>query len=171
MIFDLDPGPPATLLQCIEIGLKLRDLLQDLGLQSFPKTSGGKGLHVYIPLNTPVTYDQTKPFAHAIAQLMEKRHRQLVTSNMRKDLREGKVFVDWSQNDDHKTTVCAYSLRARPRPTVSAPLEWKECEQALKKGDTSKLIFEAQEMIKRVERKGDIFAPVMQLKQTLPSLS
>ncbi len=170
IVFDLDPGPPATLLECIEIGLKLRDLLQELGLRSFPKTSGGKGLHVYIPLNTPVTYDQTKPFAHAIAQLMEKRHKKLVTSNMRKDLREGKVFVDWSQNDHHKTTVCAYSLRARPKPTVSAPLEWKECEKALKSKDSSKLVFEAREMLKRVERKGDIFAAVLDLKQKLPSL-
>ncbi len=170
IVFDLDPGPPATLLQCIEIGLKLRDVLQDLGLQSFPKTSGGKGLHVYIPLNTPVTYDQTKPFAHAIAELMEKRHKNLVTSNMRKDLRSGKVFVDWSQNDDHKTTVCAYSLRAGPKPTVSAPVEWKECERALKQQDASKLVFEAPEVLKRVDRKGDIFAPVTKLKQKLPSL-
>ncbi len=170
IVFDLDPGPPAKLLECIEIGLKLRDLLQELGLRSFPKTSGGKGLHVYIPLNTPVTYDQTKPFAHAIAQLMEKRHKKLVTSNMRKDLREGKVFVDWSQNDHHKTTVCAYSLRARPKPTVSAPLEWKECEKALKSKDSSKLVFDAREMLKRVERKSDIFGAVTKLKQKLPSL-
>lgn len=170
IVFDLDPGPPATLLQCIEIGLKLRDVLHDLGLQSFPKTSGGKGLHVYIPLNTPVTYDQTKPFAHAVAELMEKRQRNLVTSNMRKDLRNGKVFVDWSQNDGHKTTVCAYSLRAGPKPTVSAPIEWKECERALKQQDASKLIFEAPEMLKRVDRKGDLFAPVTKLKQKLPSL-
>jgi bifunctional non-homologous end joining protein LigD len=144
--------------------------LQDLGLQSFPKTSGGKGLHVYVPLNTPVTYDQTKPFAHAIAELMEKRHSNLVTSNMRKDLRKGKVFVDWSQNDDHKTTVCAYSLRAGPKPNVSAPIEWKECERALKRQDTSKLVFEAPGMLKRVDRKGDLFAPVEHLKQQLPSI-
>ncbi len=170
IVFDLDPGPPATLLNCIEIGLELRKILQDLGLQSFPKTSGGKGLHLYIPLNTPVTYDETKPFAHAIAELMEKRRRGMVTSNMRKDLRSGKVFVDWSQNDDHKTTVCAYSLRARVRPTVSAPVEWKECERALKKQDISNLIFDAPSMLKRIERKGDIFAPVRNLKQELPSL-
>ena len=117
-----------------------------------------------------MTYDDTKSFAHAIAQLMEKRHKQLVTANMRKDLRKGKVLVDWSQNDDHKTTVCAYSLRARPNPTVSAPLEWKECENALKRQDTSKLVFDAGEMLKRIERRGDLFAPVTELKQDLPSL-
>jgi len=170
MVFDLDPGAPAALLQCVEIALKLRDVLEDLGLKSFPKTSGGKGLHLYIPLNTAVTYDETKSFAHAIAQLMEKRHEKLVTSNMRKDLRKGKVFVDWSQNDDHKTTVCAYSLRARPKPTVSAPLEWKECEEALKSKDVSKLVFEAGDILKRIKRKGDVFAPVTKLKQKLPSL-
>ncbi len=170
VIFDLDPGPPATLLQCVEIAVKLRDVLRDLDLESFPKTSGGKGLHLYIPLNTPVTYDDTKSFAHAIAQLMEKRHKELVTANMRKDLRKGKVLVDWSQNDDHKTTVCAYSLRAGAKPTVSAPLEWKECENALKRKDTSKLVLEAGEMLKRIKRKGDIFAPVTDLKQKLPSL-
>jgi bifunctional non-homologous end joining protein LigD len=170
MVFDLDPGAPATLLQCVEIALKLRDVLEDLGLKSFPKTSGGKGLHLYVPLNTPVTYDETKSLAHAIARLMEKRHERLVTSNMRKDLRNGKVFVDWSQNDDHKTTVCAYSLRARARPTVSAPLEWKECEKALKSEDASKLVFEAPAMLKRIKRKGDVFEPVAKLKQKLPEI-
>ncbi len=170
LVFDLDPGPPATLLQCLEVAVSLRDILRELELKSFPKTSGGNGLHLYVPLNTPVTYDDTKSFAHALAQLMQKRDKGLVTANMRKDLRKGKVFVDWSQNDEHKTTVAAYSLRARNRPTVSAPVEWEECENALRRRDTSKLIFEAGDILKRVERTGDLFGPVASLQQKLPSL-
>jgi bifunctional non-homologous end joining protein LigD len=170
MVFDLDPGPPATLLQCLEVALKLREIFQEWELQSFPKTSGGNGLHLYVPLNTPVTFDQTKTFARGLALLMEKRHGSLVTANMRKDLRQGKVFVDWSQNDDHKTTVCVYSLRARERPTVSAPVEWEECERALKRKDVSQLVWEAGPLLKRVERKGDLFEPVLSLKQKLPLL-
>lgn len=170
MVFGLDPGPPATLLQCVEVALKFRDILQQLELQSFPKISGGKGLHLYVPLNTPVTFDQTKTFAQGLARLMEKHHKDSVTANMRKELRQGKVFVDWSQNDDHKTTVCVYSLRANERPTVSAPVEWEECERALKRKDVSQLIWEAGLMLKRIEQKGDLFEPVLNLKQHLPSL-
>ncbi|HTY22731.1 MAG TPA: non-homologous end-joining DNA ligase [Desulfomonilaceae bacterium] len=170
MVFDLDPGPPATLLQCLEVAVKLRELFEEYGLESFPKTSGGKGLHLYVPLNTPVTYDETKSSAREFARLMEKRHERLVTANMRKELRKGKVFIDWSQNDHHKTTVCAYSLRARGRPTVSAPVQWKECEKALKRSDPSMLVWEAEGMLKRVERQGDLFEPVLSLKQKLPSL-
>ena len=131
MVFDLDPGAPAAILECAQVGLWLRELLDELGLESFAKTSGSKGLQVYVPLNTPVTYDETKPFAHALAQLLEKQHPELVVSNMKKELRKGKVFVDWSQNDDFKTTVCVYSLRARERPTVSTPVTWDEVEEAL----------------------------------------
>jgi bifunctional non-homologous end joining protein LigD len=170
MVFDLDPGPPATLLQCLEVALKLREIFEAWELQSFPKVSGGTGLHLYVPLNTPVTFDQTKTFARGLALLMEKRNKELVTANMRKELRQGKVFVDWSQNDDHKTTVCAYSLRARERPTVSAPVEWEECERALKRKDVAQLVWEAGPLLKRVERKGDLFEPVLKLKQKLPSL-
>jgi bifunctional non-homologous end joining protein LigD len=170
MVFDLDPGAPATLLQAVEVAIQLRALFSDLGLESFPKTSGKKGLHVYVPLNTPVTYDDTKAFAHAIALLMEKRHRELVTSNMRKDLRAGKVFLDWSQNDDHKTTVCVYSLRAADRPTVSTPVEWGECEEALKRQDASRLKWDAKAVLKRIETKGDLFEPVLKLRQKLASL-
>jgi bifunctional non-homologous end joining protein LigD len=140
-----------------------------LGLKAFPKTSGKKGLHIYVPLNTPVTYDDTKSFARNVAELMERRHSNLVTSNMRKDQRTGKVLVDWSQNDDHKTTVCAYSLRAYHRPTVSAPVEWKECEAALKRRDTSSLSWDTAQMLKRIDSKGDLFESVLKLKQTLPS--
>ncbi|HMK34966.1 MAG TPA: non-homologous end-joining DNA ligase [Desulfomonilaceae bacterium] len=171
MVFDLDPGDPATLLECLDVALKLRELFHELGLESFPKSSGGKGLHVYVPLNTDVTYEKTKAFAHALAQFLEKRYPLLVTSNMRKDSRTGKVFMDWSQNDYHKTTVCVYSMRARSRPTVSAPLEWKECERALKRKDASKLVFESRDMLKRIQRKGDIFAPVLSLHQKLPDLN
>jgi len=170
MVFDLDPGAPATLLHSVEVAIKLREIFAELGLEAFPKTSGKKGLHLYVPLNTPVTYDDTKSFAHAIALLLEKRHSKLVTSNMRKDLREGKVFVDWSQNDDHKTTVCVYSLRAHARPTVSAPVEWQECEEALERRDASMLLWDAAGMLERIESKGDLFKPVLKLEQKLPAL-
>lgn len=170
MVFDLDPRPPASLLQCIEVALKLRDIFNDFGLQVFPKTSGKKGLHLYVPLNTPVTYDDTKSFAHGIAKLMEKHHDKLVTANMRKDLRQGKILVDWSQNDGHKTTVCVYFLRAHETPTVSTPVEWQECESALKRGDMAKLFWDAAGMLDRIQEKGDLFAPVLKLKQKLPSL-
>ncbi len=169
VVFDLDPGPPATVVECAQVALWLRELLDDLGgLQVFPKTSGSKGLQLYVPLNTPVTYDDTKPFAHALARLLEERHPGEVLSVMTKELRKGKVFIDWSQNDDSKTTVCVYSLRARPRPTVSAPVTWDEVENVVKVGDPAVLAFEADEVLDRVERDGDLFAPVATLEQTLP---
>jgi bifunctional non-homologous end joining protein LigD len=171
MVFDLDPGAPAAILECVQVGLMLRDALEELGLECFPKTSGSKGFQVYVPLNTPrVTYDDTKPFAHALAQLLEKQHPKLVVSKQKKELRKGKVLVDWSQNTDFKTTICVYSLRARERPTVSTPVEWDEAELALKKKDANKLVFDYQGVLKRVESKGDLFEPVLKLKQSLPSL-
>jgi bifunctional non-homologous end joining protein LigD len=145
-------------------------MLDHLGLKSFPKTSGGKGLHLYVPLNTAVTFDQTKSFAKALAQLLEKEDPQHVTHLMRKDLRTGKVFVDWSQNDEHKTTVCAYSLRARERPTVSTPVTWEEVETAYKREAPQRLVFEAEDVLKRVAKHGDLFAPVLKLKQRLKHL-
>jgi bifunctional non-homologous end joining protein LigD len=169
MVFDLDPGPPADILDCITVALRMRDTLARLGLQSFPKTSGGKGLHFYVPLNTPCTYDDTKAFARAVAELFERQDPDHVVSSMKKDLRTGKVFVDWSQNDEHKTTCCAYSLRARERPTVSTPVTWAEVETALRKRDADSLRFEAQDVLARVAEKGDLFAPVLTLKQRLPS--
>ncbi len=132
--FDLDPGAPANMVQCCQVGLWIRDIFEHLGLQSFAKTSGSKGLQIYVPLNSAVTYDQTKPFAKAIARLLEDSHSDHVVSDMKKALRVNKIFVDWSQNDDHKTTVNVYSLRARERPTVSTPVAWKEVEQCLAKG-------------------------------------
>jgi bifunctional non-homologous end joining protein LigD len=167
LAFDLDPGAPADIIQCCEIGLRLRDMFENLGLQSFPKTSGSKGLQVYVPLNRKVSYAETKSFAHAVAQAMERSDPDLVVSRMKKDLRKGKVLVDWSQNDEHKTTVAVYSLRAKERPTVSTPVEWKEVERALKREDPDALTFEAKDVLKRVEKRGDLFAPVAVLKQKL----
>src|SRR5580704_14747596 len=171
MVFDLDPGPPANIVQCCQVGLWLREIFDHFGLRSFPKTSGSKGLQIYIPLNTPVTYEVTKMFSHALAQLLEADHRDLVLSEMSKSARTGKVFVDWSQNDEHKTTIAVYSLRAREHPTVSTPVSWEEVEKALKKKDAGLLVFEAKDVLARVEKMGDLFAPVQKLKQKLPQLA
>jgi bifunctional non-homologous end joining protein LigD len=168
--FDLDPGEPAGLLECARVACLLRDLFERLKLQCFPKTSGSKGIQVYVPLNTPTTYDATTPFAKAVAQLLEQEHRDLVVSQQKKELRRGKVLVDWSQNVDFKTTVSVYSLRARERPTVSTPLEWDEIEEALSREDADLLVFEADDVLERAEQHGDLFAPVAALEQTLPEL-
>lgn len=168
MVFDLDPGPPADILSCARVGLWLREKLDALKLESFPKTSGSKGLQIYIPLNTPVTYDQTKALSHQLAEQMESEHPELVVSKMAKNLRSGKVLVDWSQNDRHKTTVCVYSLRAKEKPTVSTPLDWDELKSASRKKDASGLSFQSDEVLKRVEKVGDLFEPILKLKQKLP---
>src|SRR6266849_3033291 len=168
MVFDLDPGPPANIVQCAQVGMWLREIFEHLGLQSFPKTSGSKGLQIYVPLNTPTSYEDTKAFAHALARLLEDQHRALVVSDMKKELRKGKVLVDWSQNDQHKTTIAIYSLRAREHPTVSTPVKWEEVEQLLKKKDPTLLVFEAEQVTKRVDKLGDLFEPVLRLKQKLP---
>lgn len=170
MVFDLDPGPPANIVQCCQVALLLRAIFEHFGLKSFPKTSGSKGLQLYVPLNTPITFDATKTFSHALAQLLEQEHRDLVVSDMKKTVRTGKVFVDWSQNDEHKTTVAVYSLRARERPTVSTPVSWDEVERALRKKDAGSLVFEASQVIKRFEKMGDLFEPVLELKQKLPDM-
>jgi bifunctional non-homologous end joining protein LigD len=168
LAFDLDPGVPADIIDCCRVGLRLRQLFEGLGLECFPKTSGSKGLQVYLPLNTDVTYDDTKPFAQAVAQAMERSNPELVVSRMAKELRKGKVLVDWSQNDEHKTTVAVYSLRARERPTVSTPVDWDEVERAAEEGDAELLRFESHEVVKRFEEDGDPFAPVLELRQELP---
>jgi bifunctional non-homologous end joining protein LigD len=170
MVFDLDPGPPANIVQCCQVGLWLREIFEHFGLQSFPKTSGSKGLQIYVPLNTPTNYESTKTFSHALAQLLEHEHPELVVSDMKKQARTGKVFVDWSQNDEHKTTVAVYSLRARERPTVSTPVTWEEVERGFKKKDASLLAFEAKQVVARVEKMGDLFAPLLELEQRLPNL-
>jgi bifunctional non-homologous end joining protein LigD len=168
IVFDLDPGPPANIVQCAQVGLWLREIFEHFELQSFPKTSGSKGLQIYVPLNTSTSYEDTKPFAHALARLLEDQHRDLVVSDMKKERRKGKVFVDWSQNDQHKTTIAVYSLRAREHPTVSTPVKWEEVEQLLKKKDPTFLVFQAEQVIARVEKRGDLFEPVLELKQKLP---
>jgi bifunctional non-homologous end joining protein LigD len=166
MAFDLDPGPPAGLAECCEVAFLLRDALSQIGLESFPKTSGSKGIQVYVPLNVEsVDYDHgTKALSQALARLLEARHPKLVVSQQRKDLRKGKVLIDWSQNDENKTTVCVYSLRARERPTVSTPVRWEELEHP------DALVFEASDVLERIEEHGDLYAPVVELQQELPDL-
>ncbi len=171
IIFDLDPGPPANIVQCAQVGLWVREIFDHFGLQTFPKTSGSKGLQIYIPLHTKTSYEQTKSFAQAVARLLEQEHPELVVSDMKKAVRTNKVFVDWSQNDEHKTTISIYSLRAREQPTVLTPLLWDEVEQALKKKDAGRLVFEANDVLARVEKMGDLFEPVLKLKQKLPQLA
>ena len=170
IVFDLDPGPPADIVQCAQVGLWLREIFEHFGLKSFPKTSGSKGLQVYVPLHTSTSYDETKPFAHALARLLEDHHRDLVVSDMKKQLRVGKVLVDWSQNDEHKTTIGVYSLRAKDHPTVSTPVKWEEVERVFKKKDGSSLVFQADDVLARVQKMGDLFEPVLTLKQQLPKL-
>jgi bifunctional non-homologous end joining protein LigD len=166
--FDLDPGPPATIVECAEVALELRMIFEHLGMEAFPKTSGSKGMQVYVPLNTPSSYDRTRPFARGLAELLERRHPQFVVSEMKKVVRKGKVFVDWSQNTEYKTTVCVYSLRARPQPTVSTPLTWHEVENVTASRDPGDLVFTASDVLERVAEHGDLFAPVLELRQELP---
>jgi bifunctional non-homologous end joining protein LigD len=168
MVFDLDPGAPADIVQCCQVGIWLRDLLVKMKLRSFPKTSGSKGLQVYVPLNTPVTFDQTKDLSRALAEHLEREHGSLVVSKMARALRKGKVFVDWSQNDEHKTTICVYSLRAKEEPTVSTPVTWEEVANCLKKKNAKLLRFVSGKTLARVEKSGDLFAPVETLKQKFP---
>ena len=168
MAFDLDPGEGTGLRECCEVALILRAALDQLGLESFAKTSGSKGIQVYVPLNVPdVDYDHgTKRLSQALARHLESAHPKLIVSSQRKDLRRNKVLIDWSQNDEHKTTVSVYSLRAREWPTVSTPLAWDEVED----GDPDALVFEAEDVLARVEQHGDLFEPVANLKQQLPDL-
>ena len=167
LAFDLDPGEPAGIMECCEVACLLRDLLGQLGLECFPKTSGSKGMQVYAPLDGQATYDRTKPLSQVLARHLEARHPKLVVSSQKKELRKGKVLVDWSQNDEHKTTVCVYSLRAREQPTVSTPLRWEEVEGA---ADPADLTFAAGDVLERTADQGDLFAPVVELKQPLPEL-
>jgi bifunctional non-homologous end joining protein LigD len=170
LAFDLDPGPPADVISCGRVALWLREIVEGMQLECFPKTSGSKGLQLYVPLNTATTYEKTKEVAHALAERLEREHPKEVVSRMSKALRKGKVFIDWSQNDEHKTTINAYSLRARPHPTVSTPLLWKEVEAAVKKKDAKRLVFETEDVLARVKKHGDLFEPVLTLKQRLPKI-
>jgi bifunctional non-homologous end joining protein LigD len=167
MVFDLDPGEGVTAIDCARVGLEIRRRLKTDGLDSFIKTSGSKGLQLYVPLNTAANFDRTKAAARAMAEGLSADFPDTVTANMRRALRKGKVFIDWSQNDDHKTTVCAYSLRATPKPGVSTPLDWMEVSAALKKGNPAALRFSPADVIARVKKKGDLFAPLLTLKQKL----
>jgi bifunctional non-homologous end joining protein LigD len=168
MVFDLDPGPPANIVQCCQVAFWLRDLLADMKLKSWAKTSGSKGLQLYVPLNTPATFDQTKALSRALAEHLEREHPELVVHRMLKSLRAGKVLVDWSQNDEHKTTVNVYSLRAKEQPTVSTPVTWEEVRECLEKKDPDLLKFTSDQVLQRVDRMGDLFEPVETLKQKLP---
>ena len=168
MVFDLDPGAGAGIVECARVAIWLRDDLAKAKLSCFPKTSGSKGLQVYVPLNIPVTFDQTKAFARATAERLTAEHPEEVLYRMDKHLRANKVFIDWSQNDSHKTTICVYSLRAKERPTVSTPLKWTEVERALTDKNPTGLSFESADALARIEKLGDVFKPVLTLKQKLP---
>ncbi|HEX3134570.1 MAG TPA: non-homologous end-joining DNA ligase [Planctomycetota bacterium] len=169
LVFDLDPGAPATLLQCLDIGVVLRDLLAQLGLKAFAKTSGGKGLHLGIPLRG-ARFAEVKAFAKSVADLLAREEPKRVTSVMTKAERTSRVFIDWSQNDHGKTTACAYTLRARERPLVSAPLSWDEIERARRRKKPDALLVDPEQMRRRVQEVGDLFAPVLSLRQRLPKL-
>ena len=165
LVFDLDPGAPATIIECCSVALDLNDVLHSVGLESFPKTSGSKGLQVYVPLNTTHTHDHASSFALAVGQLLAKQRPKEVLVEMNKKQRTGKVFVDWSQNSRHKTTIAVYSMRARPRPTVSTPITWEEVAAG---ADGEAPIFETADVLERIENHGDLFAPTLTLEQSLP---
>jgi bifunctional non-homologous end joining protein LigD len=168
VVFDLDPGAPAAMPQCAEVALLIRDAVEPLGLELLAKTSGSKGLQVYLPLNSGHTQDQSRSFALTVAQAIEKHHAQLVVTEQKKELRKGKVLIDWSQNAYFKTTVCVYSLRAREDPTVSTPVTWDEVESA---ADGVELVFETADVLDRVADLGDLFEPAATLQQELPASS
>ena len=170
VVFDLDPGEPAGLRECCALALLLRELLDGVGLGSFTKSSGTLGLHVYVPLNTPVDYAATKAFARAVARLLAGEHPRLAVHEQKRSLRAGKVLVDWLQNDPTRSTVVAYSLRAAPWPLVSLPLAWEEVAEVAAEGQPERLLFRADAVVERLERRGDLFAPMLELEQTLPSL-
>jgi bifunctional non-homologous end joining protein LigD len=168
LVFDLDPGPPANIVDCCEVAQWLRQWFQEHDLQSFCKTSGSKGLQMYVPLNTPVDYEQTKLISKGLAQKFERERPERVVHVQRKTLREGRVLIDWSQNDEYKTTVNVYSLRARARPTASTPVSWQEVERCFEARDPELLVFDSGQVLDRIERLGDLFEPVLTLKQKLP---
>jgi len=168
MVFDLDPGPPANILDCVQVAFWLKEILDDMDVQSFAKTTGSKGLQLYVPLNTRVTFDETKRLARSLAEQLTREHPKEVVYDMKKALRKGKVLIDWSQNDEHKTTVCAYSLRAKERPTVSTPVTWQELQKVSKSGKADQLVFDSEAVLRRVQKLGDLFEQVLTIKQKLP---
>ncbi len=171
LVFDLDPGAPADVIDCARVALRLRGLFAQLGLDCYAKTSGSKGLHLHAPLNGTATFAETRPFAKAVAEAMEARFPDEVVSRQAKARRAGRVLIDWSQNDAHKTTASVYSLRAKERPTASTPLEWEEVEAAAEAGDAAALIFTIDDLRRRIAAKGDLYAPLLSQKQELPELS
>jgi bifunctional non-homologous end joining protein LigD len=170
VVFDLDPGPPADVLSCARVAILVRQVLGGLGLELWPKTSGSKGLQLYAPLNGGATYDRTKPFAHAVARLLEREHPDLIVSVMERSKRRKKVFIDWSQNTASKTTVAVYSIRALPQPSVSTPVTWEELESAIQSGEADALRFDPEQVLDRVQHAGDLHQPVLELRQELPRL-
>ena len=170
MVFDLDPGEGADVLDCARVAFVLKDLFGKWKLEMFPKVSGSRGLQVYVPLNTKVTYEVTRPLAKSIAGLLAREHPHLAIAEMAKTSRAGKVFIDWSQNSDFKTTVCVYSLRAkRAFPFVSMPVAWDELHRAVSAKDRASLDFPPDRALQRIEKTGDLFASVLRLKQRLPA--
>lgn len=169
VVFDLDPGAGASFVDCCRVAQWLRELLDDAGLQSFPKTSGSIGLHVYTPLNTPHLFADTKSFARDAARRIANEHPDDVVDRMELSDRPRKVFIDWAQNDPNKSTAAPYSLRAMPWPIASTPLTWDEVEEAAGAGTSSLVVFDARALLTRVETHGDLFAPVLRLEQSLPS--
>ena len=170
MVFDLDPGEGANAIQCAQVAFWLKEKLAALKLEAWPKTSGNKGVQVYVPLNTPgITFDRTKALARSLGDALVAEHPDAVVTKMPKTLRKNKVLIDWSQNDSYKTTVCVYSLRATPKPQVSTPLTWTELGQSKKRGDPDAFRFSPADVLARVKKHGDLFAPVLTLKQKLPS--
>jgi len=171
MVFDLDPGEEANILHCSRVAIILRDLLSRMGLEAYVKTSGNKGLHVFVPLNRKeTTFEDTKTFSKAVAGIMQKYYPDLVTARMARQERKAKVFINWSQNDASKTMICVYSLRAREKPFVSFPLEWKELEELAGLDDPARLQVMHAEARTRVEKKGDLFREVLVKEQKLPHL-
>lgn len=168
LVFDLDPGEGAAIVNCAQVALWIKEKFDAAKLQSFIKTSGSKGLQLYVPLNTAVTFDQTKKIARQLGEILEAEHPEAVVTKMLKALRKNKVLIDWSQNDQHKTTVSVYSVRATKEPSVSMPLHWEEVEQLLRHKKAEKVRFSPTEALERVEAEGDLFAPLLTLKQKLP---
>jgi bifunctional non-homologous end joining protein LigD len=171
LVFDLDPGAPADVIDCARIALRLRAFFTQIGLDSYPKTSGSKGLHLHVPLNGTATFAGSRPFAKAVAETFEARFPDEVVSTQTKARREGRVLIDWSQNDSSKTTAAVYSIRAKERPTASTPLEWEEVEAAAEGGEAAALVFTVEDLRARIAAKGDLYAALLSQKQELPDFS
>ena len=168
LVFDLDPGAPATVVECCRVALLIRDLGERAGLEFWPKTSGSKGLQLYAPLNGRAGFDRTRDYAHAVATRLEQEHPELIATTVKREVRDGRVLIDWSQNAPMRTTVNVYSLRARERPTVSTPVSWREVERTAREGDPEALVFDWRAALDRIERHGDLFQPVLKRRQSLP---